>query len=187
MKCLKNCIFMLCSQSNPDLPCRCVISKNPVIFGETCRYENKTVTELNIEANYKENGKDIGVARGNHSYEKRIKELEDDYEYLEKEYKELARNYSEEEEAKIMWHSLYEKSQEECKELEKLVHLIHINSMFSTVKSFTGDVSKRYYYSEETDRVYDTANTYGQYDKILDKKEIAMLLNEYETMLNNGD
>ena len=55
MKCLKNCIFMLCSPSNPDLPCRCVISKKPVIFGETCKYENKTVTELNMEADYKKN------------------------------------------------------------------------------------------------------------------------------------
>ena len=113
-----------------------------------------------------------------------VTELEDDYVYLEKKYKELARDYSEEEEAKIMWHSLYEKSQEECKKLEKELHLAHMRAMFSTVKSFKGDVSKRYYYSEETDRVYDTANHYGQYDKILDKKEIAMLLNEYETMLN---
>lgn len=40
---------------------------------------------------------------------------------------------------------------------------------------------------EETDKVYDTANHYGQYDTILDKKEIAMLLNEYETILNGDD
>lgn len=44
---------MLCSQSNPDLPCRCFISKKPVILGETCKYENKTVTMLNIDENYK--------------------------------------------------------------------------------------------------------------------------------------
>lgn len=75
---------------------------------------------------------------------------------------------------------------DKIKKLEKELHLAHMSAMFSTVKSFNGDVSKRYYYSEETDRVYDTANHYGQYDKILDKKEIAMLLNEYETMLN-GD
>ena len=73
------------------------------------------------------------------------------------------------------------------KKLEKQLYLAHMSSMFSTVRSFKGDVSKRYYYSEKTDRVYDTANTYGQYDKILEKKEIAMLLNEYETLLNGGD
>lgn len=70
------------------------------------------------------------------------------------------------------------------KELEKQIYLIHMSSMFSTVKSFKGDVSKRYKYSEETDTIYDTANNYGQYDKVLDKKEIVMLLNEYETVLN---
>ena len=53
MKCLKNCIFMLCSQTNPELSCRCFISKKTVTFGETCIYENKTITELNIESNYK--------------------------------------------------------------------------------------------------------------------------------------
>lgn len=73
------------------------------------------------------------------------------------------------------------------KKLEKEIYLQHMRSMFSTVKSFKGDVSKRYYYSEETDTLYDSANNYGQYDKILEKKEIAMLLNEYETLLNGGD
>lgn len=73
------------------------------------------------------------------------------------------------------------------KKLEKELHLVHMSAMFSTVKSFKGDVSKRYYYSEETDTLYDSANNYGQYDKILDKKEIAMLLNEYETLLNERD
>jgi superfamily II RNA helicase len=72
------------------------------------------------------------------------------------------------------------------KKLEKQIHLIHMASMFSTVKSFKGDVTKRYEYSEETDTIYDTANKYGQYNKILDKKEVVMLLNEYETLLK-GD
>lgn len=52
MKCLKNCIFMMCSQVRPVLPYRCFISKKDVKLGETCPYENKTVTELNMEANY---------------------------------------------------------------------------------------------------------------------------------------
>ena len=52
MKCFKNCIFMLCSQSRYDLPCRCFISKEKVNYGETCPYENRTVTELNMDANY---------------------------------------------------------------------------------------------------------------------------------------
>ena len=72
---------------------------------------------------------------------------------------------------------------EHIKSLEKQCHLIHMQSMFSTVKSFKGDVSKRYKYSEERDTIYDTANNYGDYDQVLDKKEVVMLLNEYETIL----
>lgn len=72
----------------------------------------------------------------------------------------------------------------ENEQLKKEIYLMHMRSMFSTVKSFKGDVSKRYKYSGETDNIYDAANHYGQYDKILDKKEITMLLNEYETVLN---
>lgn len=85
----------------------------------------------------------------------------------------------------------YDKENEELKqlikELEKQIHLIHMSSMFSTVKSFKGDVSKRYKYSEETDTIYDTANHYGQYHKILDKKEVTMLLNEYNTLLEESN
>lgn len=72
----------------------------------------------------------------------------------------------------------------ENERLKKELHLMHMRTMFSTVQSFKGDVSKRYKYSEKTDTIYDTANNYGQYDKVLDKKEIVMLLNEYETVLN---
>lgn len=75
----------------------------------------------------------------------------------------------------------------EIKALRKELHLVHMSSMFSTVKSFKGDVSKRYKYSEKTDTIYDTANNYGQYDKILDKKEITMLLNEYNTLLEGSN
>lgn len=35
--------------------------------------------------------------------------------------------------------------------------------------------------------IYDTANNYGQYDKILDKKEVTMLLNEYNTLLEESN
>lgn len=75
----------------------------------------------------------------------------------------------------------------EIKALHKELHLIHMSSMFSTVKSFKGDISKRYKYSEKTDTIYDTANHYGQYDKILDKKEVTMLLNEYNTLLEESN
>ena len=71
--------------------------------------------------------------------------------------------------------------------LKKQLYLLHIQSMFSTVKSFKGDISKRYYYSEENDTIYDTANNYGQYDKVIEKKELAMLLNEYETLLKEAE
>ena len=53
MKCLKNCIFMQCSEIRTDLPCHCFISKKEVNLGKTCPYENMTITELNIETNYK--------------------------------------------------------------------------------------------------------------------------------------
>ena len=75
----------------------------------------------------------------------------------------------------------------ENKELQKELHLIHMSSMFSTVKSFKGDISKRYKYSEKTDMIYDTANHYGEYDKVLGKKEITMLLNEYNTLLGESN
>lgn len=75
----------------------------------------------------------------------------------------------------------------EIKALRKELHLVHMSSMFSTVKSFKGDISKRYKYSEKTDTIYDTANNYGQYDKILDKKEVTMLLNEYNTLLEESN
>lgn len=75
----------------------------------------------------------------------------------------------------------------EIKALRKELHLAHMSSMFSTVKSFKGDISKRYKYSEKTDTIYDTANNYGQYDKILDKKEVTMLLNEYNTLLEESN
>ena len=54
MKCLKNCIFMRCSEIRKDLPCHCFISTKAVNLGETCPFENMTVTELNMKANYKE-------------------------------------------------------------------------------------------------------------------------------------
>lgn len=75
----------------------------------------------------------------------------------------------------------------EIKALRKELHLAHMSSMFSTVKSFKGDISKRYKYSEKTDMIYDTANHYGKYDKILDKKEVTMLLNEYNTLLEESN
>ena len=75
----------------------------------------------------------------------------------------------------------------EIKALRKELHLVHMSSIFSTVKSFKGDISQRYKYNEKTDMIYDTANHYGQYDKILDKKEITMLLNEYNTLLEGSN
>ena len=79
--------------------------------------------------------------------------------------------------------ALYEENQV----LKKEIHLMHMRSMFSTVKSFKGDISTRYKYDEKMDTIYDTANHYGQYDMILDKKEIVMLLNEYNTLLGDKE
>lgn len=75
----------------------------------------------------------------------------------------------------------------EIKALRKELHLVHMSSMFSTVKSFKGDISKRYKYNEKTDMIYDTANHYGEYNKVLGKKEITMLLNEYNTLLEGSN
>lgn len=77
--------------------------------------------------------------------------------------------------------------EEENKSLQQKLHLVHMSSMFSTVKSFKGDISKRYKYSEKTDMIYDTANHYGKYNKVLGKKEITMLLNEYNTLLEESN
>lgn len=75
----------------------------------------------------------------------------------------------------------------EIKALRKELHLVHMSSMFSTVKSFKGDISQRYKYSEKTDMIYDTANHYGGYNQVLDKKEVTMLLNEYNTLLEGSN
>ena len=75
----------------------------------------------------------------------------------------------------------------EIKVLRKELHLVHMSSIFSTVKSFKGDISQRYKYNEKTDMIYDTANHYGDYNKILDKKEVTMLLNEYNTLLEGSN
>ena len=39
---------MMKSKIRPELSYRCLISKETVKLGETCPYENKTVTELNM-------------------------------------------------------------------------------------------------------------------------------------------
>ena len=75
----------------------------------------------------------------------------------------------------------------EIKTLRKELHLVHMSSMFSTVKSFKGDISQRYKYNEKTDMIYDTANHYEGYSKVLGKKEITMLLNEYNTLLEESN
>ena len=49
MKCLMNCIFMY--YINVD-GFTCMISKKNPPWGKTCPYENRTVTELNMEWNY---------------------------------------------------------------------------------------------------------------------------------------
>ena len=81
----------------------------------------------------------------------------------------------------------YDTLEEENKALQQKLHLIHMSSMFNTLKSFKGDISKRYKYNEKTDMIYDTANHYGEYNKVLDKKDITMLLNEYNTLLEESN
>ena len=59
MKCSRNCIFIMRSQIRPELSYKCLISRKIVKFDETCPYGNKTVTELNMWADYnRQNGGD---------------------------------------------------------------------------------------------------------------------------------
>ena len=78
---------------------------------------------------------------------------------------------------------LLNEQHETIKALEKQCILLHMSSMFNTVKSFKDDLSKRYKYDEETDTIYDTANHYSGLSKIVDKKEATLLLNEYNLLL----
>ena len=111
---------------------------------------------------------------------KKLNELSDENEQLKHRIEELRKELSNCEED-------YNMQDMEIKALRKELHLVHMSSMFSTVKSFKGDISKRYKYNEKTDMIYDTANHYGDYNKILDKKEITMLLNEYNTLLEGSN
>ena len=71
----------------------------------------------------------------------------------------------------------------ELEKLKKDYYLLHMSSMFSTVKSFNGKVDERYKYDELNGRIYDTANHYGQYSRIIDMEEATLLLNEYNALL----
>ena len=110
----------------------------------------------------------------------KLNELSDENEQLKHRIEELRKELSNCEED-------YNMQDMEIKALRKELHLVHMSSMFSTVKSFKGDISKRYKYNEKTNTIYDTANNYGQYNKILDKKEVTMLLNEYNTLLEESN
>ena len=116
----------------------------------------------------------------------RLNELNDENEQLRKENDMLSCELSVSANKEISRNCRIAELEEENKALQKKLHLIHMSSMFSTVKSFKGDISKRYKYSEKTDMIYDTANHYGEYNKVLDKKEITMLLNEYNTLLEGS-
>ena len=118
------------------------------------------------------------LIQANQDYRRENKQLKARIEYFE-------RKIKRERASAMKQHEKWENEiQKENEQLKKELHLMHMRTMFSTVQSFKGDVSKRYKYSKETDTIYDTANHYGQYDKVLDKAEIVMLLNEYETVLN---
>ena len=130
-------------------------------------YENGTLTDIDFDKFNNESA---------YALIDEVNALYEDNEQLKHRIEELRKELSNCEED-------YNMQDMEIKALRKELHLVHMSSMFSTVKSFKGDISKRYKYSEKTDTIYDTANNYGQYDKILDKKEVTMLLNEYNTLL----
>ena len=134
-------------------------------------YENGTLTDIDFDAFNEESA---------YALIDEVNALYEENEQLKHRIEELRKELSNCEED-------YNIQDMEIKALRKELHLVHMSSMFSTVKSFKGDISKRYKYSEKTDTIYDTANNYGQYDKILDKKEVTMLLNEYNTLLEESN
>jgi len=50
---------MMKSQIRPELAYWCLISKETVKLGETCPFENETVTTLNIKANFNKKQKEL--------------------------------------------------------------------------------------------------------------------------------
>ena len=134
-------------------------------------YENGTLTDIDFDKFNEESA---------YALIDEVNALYEENEQLKHRIKELRKELSNCEED-------YNIQDMEIKALRKELHLVHMSSMFSTVKSFKGDISKRYKYSEKTDTIYDTANNYGKYDKILDKKEVTMLLNEYNTLLEESN
>lgn len=134
-------------------------------------YENGTLTDIDFDKFNKESAYAL-IDEVNALYEEK-EQLKHRIEELRKELSNCEEDYN--------------MQDMEIKALRKELHLVHMSSMFSTVKSFKGDISKRYKYSEKTDMIYDTANHYGKYDKILDKKEVTMLLNEYNTLLEESN
>lgn len=117
----------------------------------------------------------------------RLNDLHEEVEYLKPLANENTHYIGNMEDDVITFQQRIKTLESENQELMKQLYLTHMASMFSTVKSFKGDVSKRYVYDEENDVIYDTANNYGQYNKILDKKEVTMLLNEYNTLLEDSE
>lgn len=147
--------------------------------GDITLWKEEVVSLLNVL--YEENQKLLTLSNMKKgALVEAVKDLTKENEQLKHRIEELRKELSNCEED-------YNMQDMEIKALRKELHLVHMSSMFSTVKSFKGDISKRYKYSEKTDMIYDTANHYGQYDKILDKKEVTMLLNEYNTLLEESN
>ncbi len=80
----------------------------------------------------------------------------------------------------------YFEGNEQLKKENEYLKSLYLGTMFNTVKSFGGDWSKRFEYHKESDIVFDTANHYGSNFRILDKREMVILLNGYSAIVD-GD
>ena len=77
---------------------------------------------------------------------------------------------------------------EQLKEENRYLKALYTGLMIhNTVKSYKGEADERYKYDEEHDVIFDMANHYGSYHKMLDKKEIAILLNSYNDLVSQKD
>ena len=77
---------------------------------------------------------------------------------------------------------------EQLKKENKYLKTLYTGLMIhNTVKSYNGKADERYKYDEEHDVIFDMANHYGSYHKMLDKKEIAVLLNSYNDLVLQKD
>lgn len=110
---------------------------------------------------------------------KTIRIYDDGYITLNKKYKEVVDENKQ----------LKNQKEEEIKRLKienEYLKCMFINRSIIPAKKYTGNPKDRYEYFEESDIVFDTTIQYGQYFKILDKREMVLLLNMYNSIIEEN-